>query len=84
MTLPLSGGWLGDIRFTPDSQTLIAVTQTMPHNDRPDTSRDLGTVHLWEVRSGKKRFEFSLPFTPAAIAASADGRFLAGARADNK
>src|SRR5262249_39652684 len=48
--------------FTPDCQTLITVARKRTPNivagsEEPDT------VRLWEVRTGKKRLEFTLPLT---------------------
>jgi WD40 repeat protein len=69
--------------FTPDGQTLISGTRKSPR-DKSITPVDTCTIHLWEVRSGKKRLEFTIPFAPFPLAISQDGRFLAGPRSDNK
>jgi len=69
--------------FSPDGQTLITGTRKSPR-EKSITPVDTCTIHLWEVRSGKKRLEFVLPFAPFPLAPSPDGRFLAGTRADTK
>ena len=76
----------GSTLFTPDGQSLITWTSTYPAGGKlPGVS----TVRVWEVRSGKQRFAFSLPvigkwweFEPQAVAISLDGRALAVARPD--
>jgi len=79
----------GSVAFTPDGQALVTWTSTYPPRGPDGTPPGLTTVHLWEVRSGKERLAFALPvvgkrweFEPRAIAVSADGRLLAGARPD--
>jgi WD40 repeat protein len=69
--------------FTPDGQTLITGTRKSPR-DKSITPVDTCTIHLWEVRSGKKRLEFTLPYAPFPLAISQDGLFVAGLRSDNK
>jgi RNA polymerase sigma factor (sigma-70 family) len=78
--------------FTPDGQTLITVTRKRTPEGKP---AEPDTVRLWEVRSGRKRLEFTLPFarvvvgnasrsTPSTFAVSPDGRFLAVDLADER
>ncbi|HEV3386935.1 MAG TPA: sigma-70 family RNA polymerase sigma factor, partial [Gemmata sp.] len=74
---------LCDFLFSPDGQTLITGTRKSPR-DKSVTPLDTSAIHLWEVRSGKQRLGFTLPFAPFPLAISHDGRFLAGSRSDNK
>jgi RNA polymerase sigma factor (sigma-70 family) len=74
---------LCDYLFSPDGQTLIAETRKRP-SENSVSPVETSTIHLWEVRSGKQRLEFTLPLAPSPLAISHDGHFLAGARPDNK
>jgi WD40 repeat protein len=81
--------------FTSDGQTLVTMTRRpLPE---PPAAGPVGpnTVRLWEIRTGRVRAEFALPFTltligkarrfdPTTFAVSADGRFLAADRAEEK
>jgi WD40 repeat protein len=69
--------------FTPDGQTLITATSKRTPEKAEGRRVVTSTIHLWEVRSGKQRLEFTLPLGTLPLAASLDGRFLAGAQTDN-
>jgi WD40 repeat protein len=80
--------------FTPDGQTLVTLTTHRPPENPAGPAEGVTTVRLWEVRTGRERFAFVLPFTvpavgkaarfePLTLAASPDGRFLAAAWSDN-
>ncbi|MCI0704257.1 MAG: sigma-70 family RNA polymerase sigma factor [Planctomycetia bacterium] len=81
-TLPHPGDHSPRSLFAPDSQTLITVTRKRS-SEKPAGAPEPSTIRLWEVRSGKKRLEFSLPVEPSALAISPNGRFLAAERPDN-
>jgi WD40 repeat protein len=79
----------GHTLFTPDGQSFVTWTSTYPPRGANGTPPGTTTVRLWEVRTGKQRLAFDLPvigqwweFEPQAVALSADGRLLAGARPD--
>jgi RNA polymerase sigma factor (sigma-70 family) len=80
--LPHPGDHTPRTLFSPDCQTLITVTRYR-YPDKP-AGHPPGptTVRLWEVRSGQKRLEFTVPFEPSTLAVSPDGRFLAINRSD--
>jgi WD40 repeat protein len=80
--LPHSGDHTPRTLFTPDCQTLITVTRHR-YPDKP-SGHPPGptTVRLWEVRSGQKRLEFTVPFETSTMAVSPDGQFLAMYRGD--
>src|SRR5262245_29096530 len=91
--LPHPGDHTPRSLFTPDSQTLITVTRKRspePTAGKPaepsivmaGKPAEPSIVRLWEVRSGQKRLEFSVPFEPSMLAVSPDGRFLAINRSD--
>jgi WD40 repeat protein len=80
--------------FTPDGQTLITLTTRHPPANETGAAMGPSSIRLWEVRSGRQRLEFTLPFTvpalgkaarfePLALAVSRDSRFLASAWSDN-
>jgi hypothetical protein len=77
----------GSVVFTPDGQTLVTWTTTYPPDKPEGTPAGTTTIRLWELRSGKQRLAITLPligqwwrYEPQAIAISADGRLLTGAR----
>jgi RNA polymerase sigma factor (sigma-70 family) len=85
------GDLLPHYLFTPDGQTLITITRRLPPEPPAGGLVDPITVRLWEVRTGKKRLEFTLPLTgkasrsdQTAFAVSPDGRFLAADPAEDK
>ena len=70
--------------FTPDGQTLITVTRKRSPANAAGDPVESHTVRLWEVRTGKKRLEFPVPFGPSTPVVSPDGRFLAAERIDTR
>src|SRR5262249_7923613 len=57
--------------FTPDGQTLIALTTARLPENAPGPATGASTVRLWEVRTGRQRLEFPLPFTVRAVGKAA-------------
>jgi WD40 repeat protein len=75
--------------FMPDGHSFISWTSTIPARLEDYTPSGKVTIRLWEVWSGKQRQSIALPvvskyglYEPEAMAISADGRWLAGARPD--
>jgi RNA polymerase sigma factor (sigma-70 family) len=64
-----------EVLFTPDGQSLVTIAMTNPKSSAANTS----TIQVRELRSGKVRVEFVVPFACTVLAVSPDGRFLAGA-----
>jgi RNA polymerase sigma factor (sigma-70 family) len=75
--LPHPGDHVPRSYFSPDGQTLITVTKERTPEKATGNPAEASTLRLWEVRSGKKRLEFSVPFTASTLAVSPGGRFLA-------
>jgi hypothetical protein len=83
--LPHPGDYMAVRLFTPDGQTLITVAKKTRSPEKPGGSQVVtGTVRLWEVRSGKQRLEFPVPYDPSTFAVSLDGRFLAVEQTDTR
>jgi RNA polymerase sigma factor (sigma-70 family) len=71
--LPVAGRWIGDLSFSPDSNSLVAVGGDIqqPHSTIP------GFIQLWDMRTGTLTFaDTDVPAGLYAVAFSADGRTL--------
>jgi hypothetical protein len=68
--MAISGG-ITDVAFSPDARILTGAL----------ASGEAGSIHLWDARSGKELYRFTVDFCPQAIAFSRDGSLLAASGA---
>ena len=58
-------------RFSPDAKTVLTTEESADWENVP------GTVHIWDIETGQRRFSLTEPWPMAPILFSPDGQFLA-------